>query len=121
MFIKDKSKINANDSNEASFSFELKDNKKNTLMKSSSQFYDKKQLSIIKCYKSQDFNKPSLMLNNHFNSNSMRNIFKNNMKINLNKNNYYYKRKFIFDSLNNKLTKLPKVKCSIESNDNKNN
>ena len=121
IFIKDKSKINANDSNEASFSFELKDNKKNTLMKSSSQFYDKKQLSTIKCYKSQDFNKPSLMLNNHFNSNSMRNIFKNNMKINLNKNNYYYKRKFIFDSLNNKLTKLPKVKCSIESSDNKNN
>lgn len=121
IFNKDKSKINMNNSNEASFSLELKDNKKNSLIKSSSQFFEKKQLDPIKCYKSHEFNIPRLMLNNKFNSNSMRNIFKKNTNINLNKNNYYYKKKFIFDSLNSKFTKFPKVKCTIESNDNKNN
>ncbi len=120
IIIKDKIKINANNSNDISFSFDLKKNKNNTLIKSSSQILEKKQLNSIQCYNSYDNHNRKLMLNNRFNSNSMRNMLKKNMKLNLNKS-FYNKKKFIFDIKNNKITTIPKVKCAIESDDNKNN
>ena len=43
------------------------------------------------------------------------------MKLNFNKS-FYNKKKFLFDiKNNNKITTIPKVKCAIESDDNKNN
>ena len=113
-----------------SMNLDLKD-KNNTLMKSSSQIYNKKNLQLqpIKDIKNRflcnfSSHKNKLMLNNNnMNSKSTNNILRKNINIDndMNNKNYYYRRKFIYDTLGKKFTKCPKVKCSIDFNEHKNN
>ena len=105
--------------NPNSISLDLKDN--NICKKSSSQIFNKKQLKL-KPIKLK--NKLCLFKNNNkMSSNSVNNIYRKNMNIDNGMNNkkYNYRRKFIYDTLNNKFTKCPKVKCSIDQNEHKNN
>ena len=63
-------------------------------------------------------NKHNLLLNNkHMTSNSTGNIFRKKINLNgeYNSNRNYYKRKFVYDSFDKKLTSYPKVKCLADS------
>ena len=116
---------------ENSKSLDLKE-KYNTLMKSHSQVYNKKlHLQPIKSSKNRFLynfsslvkNKNKLMSNNNnMNSKSTHNIFRKSINIDndVNNRNYFYRRKFIYDTLDNKFTKCPKVRCTIDLNEHKN-
>ena len=91
----------------------------NTLHRSSSQITGKQTLHPIQ-YK---FDTPSNTLNrndsfNFKNRNNNNNLFKlGNIKLkarNIKKIPWYYKKEFISNSVDHKLTRHPKVRCSLE-------
>ena len=117
--------------NPNSISIDL-NNKNNTLMKSHSHIYNKNKLHLqpIKGNKNRSlYNFSSLVKNNdklvlnNMKSNSTSNIFRKNINIDneMNNKNYFYRRKFIYDTLDNRFTKCPKVKCTIDFNEHKDN
>lgn len=103
---KDKDKLLNDDSNNPINSKNCNNNK--------SYIYNKnKPLEKIKFYK------------NNLSSNSMNNIFNNNNNSSINndkyREKYYFRRKFIYDSSNNKLIRYPKIRCTLEQNEKNNN
>lgn len=92
-----------------------------TLYRSSSQIIGRRTLEPIKC----NFDKLGNTLDKNDSNNYMNNkIFTpNNETYKLktlrqrlgNKNPWYYKREYISDSVDNKLTRHPKIKCSLET------
>ena len=99
----------------------------NTLQRSSSQIIGRTTLEPIKYNNDNSINTLNQnSINNNFHSSSTTNIFspQKNEAIKLknlstrNKNPYYYKRQYLSNSIDNKLIKFPKVKCTLEQNKN---
>lgn len=93
----------------------------NTLQRSSSQIIGRQTLKPIKY--NFDSSDNILDKNNNSNGSPENNIFspKNSENIKFknirsrNKNPWYYKRKYIVNSIDNRLLKHPKIKCSLET------
>ena len=97
----------------------------NNLHKSSSQIYGRTTLEPIRYNNDNSINTLNQNSINNLHSSSTYNIFSPqnghvNLKILSTRNimPYYYKRRFLSNSINNKLIKYPKVKCSLEPNKN---
>lgn len=93
----------------------------NTLHRSSSQIIGRQTLEPIKY--NLDYLGNTLDRNNNLNNSPVNNICspKNSENIRFknmrsrNKNPWYYKREYIVNSIDNKLLKHPKIKCSLET------